>query len=397
MQFEVRAYAGKQITSVAVDAVSEEDALRQVAARSLKPMAAKRVGKQRTAWFNRNPNPAFSTLLFSQELVALLEAGLSIVESLSALAEKERSGDSRRILELLAEGLREGKSLSAALEKVPEVFPPLYLGIVRSAEHTSDLPQALTRYIDYQIRIDGIRSKLINASIYPILLLAVGGAVTIFLIGYVVPQFATVYQGAGRDLPWLSALLLRWGSFAGEHTSALLVAFVAALVIIAAGIRRLLRPNGLAQAARHLPGIAERVHTYELARLYLTVGMLLDSGLPIVDTLALVEDALSPDFRLRVRSLATSIRQGKSISGAFESAGLITPIGMRMLRVGEESGRMGDMMARAARFHDEETARWIERFSRTAEPVLMVAIGLVVGTIVVLLYMPIFDLAGSFK
>lgn len=218
MQFEVRAYAGKQITSVAVDAVSEEDALRQVAARSLKPMTARRVGKQRATWFSHGSGSAFSTLLFSQELVALLEAGLSIVESLNALAEKERNGDSRRILELLAEGLREGKSLSAALEKIPEVFPPLYLGIVRSAEHTSDLPQALNRYIDYQVRIDGIRSKLVSASIYPILLLAVGGAVTIFLVGYVVPQFAAVYQGAGRDLPWLSALLLRWGSFAGEHT-----------------------------------------------------------------------------------------------------------------------------------------------------------------------------------
>lgn len=397
MQFEVRAYDGKQITSVAVDAVSEEDALRQVAAHSLKPMTARRVGKRHVTWFSRGSGSAFSTLLFSQELVALLEAGLSIVESLNALAEKERNGDSRRILELLAEGLREGKSLSAALEKIPEVFPPLYLGIVRSAEHTSDLPQALTRYIDYQVRIDGIRSKLVSASIYPILLLAVGGAVTIFLIGYVVPRFAAVYQSAGRDLPWLSALLLRWGSFAGEHATTLMVVFVAMLVIIAAGVRRLLQPNGLAQAARHLPGIAERVHTYELARLYLTVGMLLDSGLPIVDTLALVEDTLSPDFRQPVRGLATSIRQGKSISGAFEGAGLITPVGMRMLRVGEESGRMGDMMARAARFHDEETARWIERFSRAAEPILMVAIGLVVGTIVVLLYMPIFDLAGSFR
>lgn len=397
MQFEVRAYAGGQITSVTVDAVSEEDALRQVAARSLKPMVARRVGKQRATWFSRGSISAFSTLLFSQELVALLEAGLSIVESLNALAEKERNGDSRRILDLLAEGLREGKSLSAALEKIPEAFPPLYLGIVRSAEHTSDLPQALTRYIDYHVRIDGIRSKLISASIYPILLLAVGGAVTIFLIGYVVPRFASVYQSSGRDLPWLSALLMHWGKFAGEHTAALLVVLVALLITIVMGVRHLLRPNGLVQAARHLPGIAERVHTYELARLYLTVGMLLDSGLPIVDALALVEGTLSPDFLQRAHGLATSIRQGKSISAAFENAGLITPIGMRMLRVGEESGRMGDMMTRAARFHDEETARWIERFSRAAEPILMVAIGLVVGTIVVLLYMPIFDLAGSFK
>jgi general secretion pathway protein F len=106
----------------------------------------------------------------------------------------------------------------------PALFPPLYVGIVRAAEGTSDLPRALERYIEYQQRIDTVRAKVVSASIYPAILLLVGGGVSIFLMSYVVPRFAEVYQGAGRNLPWMSRMMLDWGQFAGRHASALLLA-----------------------------------------------------------------------------------------------------------------------------------------------------------------------------
>ena len=131
--------------------------------------------------------------------------------------------------------------------------------------------------------------------------------------------------------------------------------------------------------------------------LYLTLGMLLDSGLPIMQALALADASLPAHQRLAVQTATALIRGGEKLSASFARAGLTTSVGLRMMRIGEESGRLGEMMARAARFHDDETARWIDRFSRVAEPLLMVAIGLVIGTLVVLLYMPVFDLAGSFR
>jgi general secretion pathway protein F len=163
---------------------------------------------------------AFSLLLFSAELLALLEAGLEPGRGLRSAARERKLAD-------LAFGARttdarpaRGPAFSAALARQPGVFPPLYVGIVRAAEGTSDLPHALSRYIDYQTRLETVRNRLVSAAIYPAILLVVGCGVTVFLMGYVVPRFAGVYQGSGRSLPWLSQLLLDWGQFVGQHADA---------------------------------------------------------------------------------------------------------------------------------------------------------------------------------
>lgn len=396
MRFEVRAYAGGSITSLVVEAISRDDALRQIAAQALRPIEVRELSSQR-ARILRHPGSRFENLLFTQELLALLEAGLSIIEAIDTLTARERHTTSRSILDQLAARLREGKSLAAALETLPEVFPSLFVGIVRSAERTGDLQAALARYIDYRHRVDGLRSKVINAAIYPVLLLIVALGVTLFLGGYVVPRFAAVYQGAGRHLPWASELLLQWGNFARTHIPALLGALVLLGIGIAWGMQNLSQQGGISALIRKIPAFAEQAKIYELSRLFLTLGMLLDSGLPVVPALAVAEEALPFHLRKALKQAGESIRTGEKLSVSFEQQELTTAVGLRMLQVGEESGRLGEMMARAARFHDEETGRWIERFSKVAEPTLMVGIGLVIGTVVVLLYMPIFDLAGSLR
>lgn len=398
MQFNVRALSADNVfASVLIEARDEEDARRQVEARGLYA-AEIRPARRGSFAVSRAPGlraGGFSLILFSQELLALLHAGLSIVEGLEALLEKEASATTRNILMRLLVGLREGRRLSAVLADQPDLFPPLYVGIVRAAEGTSDLPRSLARFIDYQQRIDSIRNKIISAAIYPLILMLVGGGVTFFLIGYVVPRFAEVYQGAGRDLPWLSQLLLMWGQFAAEHTQGVLVAALLALIAIVAVLRRFYLRGGVVRLLRALPGVGERAHVYELSRLYLTLGMLLEGGIPIIPAMQSVQGMVSPGIRSGLQAARESIEAGTPLSTAFQQQGLTTPISLRMLRVGERSGKLGQMLTQSANFYDGEIGRWIERFTRTFEPALMAAIGLVVGTIVVLLYMPIFDLAGS--
>lgn len=396
MRFEIRAYASGSITSRIVEAASREDALQQVASQSLHPIGVQElVGPQ--GYVRGQPGGRFEALLFTQELLALLEAGLSIIEAIETLSAREKHGAARNILDQLAVRLREGKSLASALETLPAVFTSLFVGLVRSAERTGNLQAALSRYVEYRQRVDGLRSKVINAAIYPSLLIIVAIGVALFLGGYVVPRFAAVYQGAGRQLPWASELLLLWGNFARTHAASLLGSAALLCMGIAWGARNLSRRGGISVLIGKIPIFAEQAKTYEISRLFLTLGMLLDSGLPVVPALALAEEALSLHLRGPLRQAGELIRTGEKLSVAFERVGLTTAVGLRMLQVGEESGRLGEMMARAARFHDEETGRWIERFSRVAEPTLMVGIGLVIGTIVVLLYMPIFDLAGSLR
>lgn len=393
MQYAVRTLAPDlSITRQIVDAQDEADARRQFEARGLFVSAVEPV---RGAGLRRARGGQLSLVLFSQELLALLTAGLGIVEALEALLEKEANPATRAVLDRLLAGLREGKRFSSVLAEQSDLFPPLYIGIVRAAEGTSDLPRSLSRYIDYQQRIDTVRAKIVSAAIYPVILLSVGAGVSIFLIAYVVPRFAEVYQGAGRNLPWMSKMLLGWGQFASAHTS-LLAGGAAALLVAAVLLwRRLTRSGGLARLIARLPGIGERVRIYELSRLYLTLGMLSEGGITIVHAIDTVQAMVSPAVRQSLVLAKGAIESGQPLSHAFESHGLTTPISLRMLRVGERTGDMGPMLTQSAAFYDGEISRWIDRFTRTFEPLLMAAIGLVVGAIVVLLYMPIFDLAGD--
>ena len=396
MLYEVRALQGNVVTSVRVEALNESDARSQVLARALQPLSVRiaghglrRIGAARSG--------GLSLLLFSQELLALLEGGLTIVESIDVLAEKESRPAVRTLYARIARGLTEGKSFSTCIEDVPEVFPPLYVGIVRSAEKTSNLGAALARFIEYQSRIDAVRAKIVSASIYPVILIVVGLGVIGFLGAYVVPKFAAVYRGTGRSLPLMSEWLLAWGTWISGHVvQFVLVLTLAAIVAwLAFYIGR--SRGSLGAFLVQLPVLSERVRIYALTRLYLTLGMLLEGGLPVIEALRLARGTLSAELRPRLDAASLQIINGESLPEAFERAGLTTPVAARFMRVGEHSGRLGEMLNRSARYYDGEISRWIERFTRTFEPLLMVAIGAVVGFIVVLLYMPIFDLAGSFQ
>lgn len=392
MQFTVRTLESDlSFAQVLVEAKNESEARLQVEARGLyvstvEPVAASVSG---------GPRHRFSLLLFSQEMLALLRAGLGIVEGLEALREKEANPAALAVLERLLIALREGQRFSSALAAQPSVFPALYIAIVRAAEGTSDLPRALSRYIEYRQRVDVIRNKVVSASIYPAILLAVGGAVSMFLMTYVLPKFAEVYHGAGRDLPWLSQRMLDWGLFATNHRTALAVAAVGIAAFAVGFVRRMMAHHDTARLLSRVPGIGTRVRLLELSRLYLTLGMLSEGGITVVNAIDTVQHMVSPGTRAALAAARARIEAGASLSAAFEHSGLTTPISLRMLRVGERSGAMGQMLTQAAAFHDDEISRWIERFTRTFEPLLMAAIGLAVGAIVVLLYMPIFDLAGD--
>jgi general secretion pathway protein F len=216
-----------------------------------------------------------------------------------------------------------------------------------------------------------------------------------FLITYVVPRFAEVYQGAGRTLPFMSRLLLSWGQFAANHTAYLLAGLAALALLVVAGARRVMAQGGVGGLLARLPFLRERVRIYELSRLYLTLGMLSEGGIPIVQAIDTVQTMVTPGVRSALQQARLAIESGLPLSTAFEANGLTTPISLRMLRVGERTGDMGPMLTQSAAFYDGEISRWIDRFTRTFEPLLMAAIGLIVGAIVVLLYMPIFDLAGD--
>jgi len=343
------------------------------------------------------PRTDFDTTLFSIELAALLDAGLGLVEALEALSEKESRGERRRVLSGMVAELAQGQPLSVAMGRYPQHFPALYTAMVRASERTGDLKQALARYIGYRAELDRVRKKILAALIYPVILMVVGSVVMAFLMFYVVPRFSKVYEDISGELPFFSTLLLGAGRAIEAHGG--FVALVLLAVAGAAGYaatRPELRARVNAQLWR-TPALGERMRIYQLGRFYRTLGMLLRGGIPILPAVDMVQGLLSAHLRLQLVEARRLLAEGRSISYAMDTAGLTTSIASRMLVVGERSGGMAEMMERIAAFYDEDSARWVDWFTRLFEPLLMTVIGLAVGLVVVLMYMPIFELASSIQ
>lgn len=345
----------------------------------------------------RSGREKFPVMLFSQELLVLLDAGLPLVVAVETLMEKERHANARTILERIVSLLRQGRTLSAALEQHPNAFSPLYISTVRASERTSDLGPALARYVAYQTQVDAIRKRIVNAAIYPSILIVVGGAVSLFLLLYVVPRFGKIYEERATDLPWVSKLLLYWGQIVEGHATLVTGALVAVCIALWYVLTLPQVRAGMVNLLWRLPGIGEQMKIYQLARFYRTIGMLLRGGMPLVGSLNMGAALLHPVLRDRLIRASLAVSQGQTVSVSMETNGLTTPVALRLLSVGEQSGNMGEMMDRIAQFHDEEISRWVDWFTRLFEPILMAIIGIVIGGIVILMYMPIFELAGSLK
>jgi general secretion pathway protein F len=394
VEFRIKALdAGSSVVTCVIDAVDEADARRQLALQDLKVIALEPVHRLRRVFHS----PHLQVAVFSQQLVSLLEAGLSLVEALEALAQKESNSATKHTLDRILARLYEGQTLAAAIAEHPATFPDLYVASVRASEKTGALREALTRYIAYQEQADALRKTLVNACIYPAVLLVAGLLVTLFLMGYVVPRFSSIYEDVGTDLPFASRLLLQWGQLIDAHAT--LVA-IGALAVIAGVIYGLGRPAvrvALGEWLARIPSVGRQLHVYQLARLYRTVGMLVRGGMPAVPALRMSSGVVFAGSRAAYAAATQAVVEGQSIAGAMERNGLTTPVAARMLRVGERSGNMGEMMERIADFCDEELARWVAVMTRLIEPVLMIVIGLIIGVIVVLMYFPIFQLAGSIR
>ena len=392
MRFRITTLDGGQgIAIQELDALDAADAHRQAVARGLRVVAVQ-AARLRISRRARLPLVAFSN-----ELVALLEAGLSLVEAIDALTEKERDESIRHVLEGLRRRLYEGQSLSVALGEFPGSFPALYVATVRASERSGVIAEALRRFVAYQQQIDLLRKRLVSASIYPAVLLSAGTLVLLFLVAYVVPRFSGIYEEIGGEVPFASRMLMQWGRLLEAHGLAVLGGFLGCVALAAWGA---LQPGTRAAAGRllaRLPRVGHQLELYQLARLYRTVGMLLRGGLPVVTAFEMTGGLLAAAARPRLAAATRAVREGRSLTDALAGQGLTTPVAERMLRVGERSGNMGEMMERLASFYDEELSRFVDLATRLIEPAMMAVIGVVIGVIVVLMYFPIFELAGSIR
>jgi general secretion pathway protein F len=393
MNFQVLALdARQQVVSLQLQAANAALAAEQVRKQGLTLVSVQARGLRLARRGAR-----FPTTLFTLELMSLLEAGLNLVEALQTLAEKEAHGERQEVLSGLLTAIHRGEPFSQAVAGYPQHFSALYVATIKASERTGNVREALGRYIAYQEELERVRKKIVSASIYPAILLAVGALVIGFLMFYVVPRFAGVYEDMAGNLPFFSQLLLAFGNLVRNHAAMIALSCLCLVLFVAWAFSRAAFRGWLNTRLWRIPALGERMKVYQLARLYRTVGMLLNAGIPALKALDMVRGLLAAHLRPQLAQARTFIEQGKPMSAAMAAAGLATPVASRMMAVGERSGDMGHMCTQIARFHDDEVARFIDWFTRAFEPILMAVLGTAVGLVVVLMYMPIFELAGSIQ
>lgn len=353
----------------------------------------------RPAWFVPAQRSRSKTvelhLIFCDQLQTLLGAGISIPESLSALRDSERDMVFHTLIGRLLADVETGCSLSQAMAAHPDTFPPILTAMLRAAEKTGALGEALGRYSQFRRQVEDFRSTLWSAAAYPLLLLAVGGAVILFLMLYVVPRFALVYQGLHGPLPWSARMLLAWGEFADGRAGTLLLALLCLLGAAVVSLKQKSVQENLRRHLARLPHLGPLLHEIQLAHYFHSLSLLLTAGIPLLRALTLSREILAQGLREAADAVTAAVAQGERLSLGLEQQALVTPVALRLIQAGERSGRLSQMLGQAAEFHDRRVLRTTAMLSRLIGPLLMAVMGLLIGGIVVLLYMPIFQLADG--
>ena len=339
----------------------------------------------------------FPVRLFAQELAILLESGIALLEALQTLREKELNGATCEVLSNLIVSLEQGHSFGHALKAQERSFDALFTASIQASQSTGQVPHALRQHAEYMGWLENLRGKFLSALIYPAILVTVGLLVMFFLITFVIPRFAQIYDEMGTEIPTLTGALLGVGRLINSHISVFaLLVFSFLIFAIWAWHSPNIR-NHIIRIFWHVPGLGERLGVIELATLYRTLGMLLKAGVPAFSAVQACVPLVSPSLRTGLTAANGRIRDGARMSDSLHEAILTTPVSLRMIRVGESSGEVGAMLLRAATFYDEEIARYSDFVGRVVSPVLMLVMGLLIGIMVLLMYLPIFQVADQIR
>jgi type IV pilus assembly protein PilC len=339
----------------------------------------------------RRVDPAL-LLVFSQELAALLKAGLPLFQSLDVMLERQRDAVLRQSLATVREKVKAGIALSDAFRQEGDLYPPIFAASLVAGERSGNLDQVLRRFASHLRLNQALKKKAISASVYPIVLLAMMiGLVTLLLV-WVIPQFSSFYEGLGAELPFATRVLLALAAAVKGN----LPWIVLGLVILALGTLYWLRREGsgvaLDGALLRLPYFGSLMRMYATSQLMRTLATLLAGGLPLLNALEVAAASIGNRAMARAVGAATGrIREGASLTIALESTGMLEALPLEMVKVGEQTGALGDMLNAIAEFYDEDLDTQMAALLSLVEPVLLVLMAVIVAAMLLAFYLPMFQ------
>jgi type IV pilus assembly protein PilC len=351
-------------------------------------------------WFSKGPGGASLSgrrfLALNQEMLVLIRSGLPILQILDVLVDRMEAGGLLNALQDIRTDVKGGNSLSEAFGRFPKLFPQLYVASLKAGEQSGDLPITLARYIEYQKRVEAIKAKVRSATFYPALLAVAVAVVLGFLLLYVIPSFTQVYADANVQLPFLTRMVIALANGLLSGLPVWLPALLVGLLLLRAYAKTESGALLLDRTKLRLPFFGALLNEYALSTFCRTFATTLASGIPIVQAMQMSRATLNN--RVLERGLAGAvnrIQEGAQISEALERTGNFPTIALRMIGVGETSGSLVDMLSDVSEYYEDEVERRLDRLTTMVEPVMMMTMGLLIGGIVVAMYIPIFQLAGT--
>ncbi|MGH7781160.1 MAG: type II secretion system inner membrane protein GspF [Candidatus Binataceae bacterium] len=389
---------GRNVTGV-IDADSPRDARTKLREQGVFPIelsaeaGTENKPERSLSPFSRKGMPASELGLLTRQLAALLGAGVQLVDALAALSGQSSRAGIKRMLSQVRERVREGSSLANAMAMHPKIFSELYVGMVRAGEQAAALESVLDRLAEYSERQSEFVSKVRGALTYPVIMICVGTAIMGFLVTYVVPQVATIFQQQHAALPFATQVLIGLSSAITGYWIELLLLLVAIVAAIAFGLTT---PRGRRlydTAMLRLPYLGQTMIRIICARFARTLSTLLASGVQLLPAMDAVKGVVTNGLlRDAIEKSREEIRQGHGMGQTLAQSGLFPPLLIEMIRVGERSGELEGMLERVADNYEREVSHSLSQMTTILEPVMTLAMAAVIVFMMLAVLMPIFQL-----
>jgi type IV pilus assembly protein PilC len=335
-------------------------------------------------------------LIFNQELAALLRAGLPIISSLEILTERRKNQAFKRALLDIRERVKSGESLSDAFRAQGDMFPSLYAASLASGERSGELGSVLVRFIDYMTKVVAIRSKVVSALIYPCILFGLSIALIALMLFYIIPKFSEFLAEFGTDFPIVTRIVMAVAMYCKDHWQIILGSVIVTVVAYTFWVRTERGRLAVDGMKLRLPVLGGVVDNYAQNRFTRTLGTLQAGGIPLVSSIELsaraVGNIVVEKSLLRV---AEQVREGQALWESLAATGLISDITIQMVKVGESTGELAEMLHNASDFTDNEIDTALTRLVAVIEPVMLVFMALLVATMLMSIYLPMFQIAGQ--
>ena len=336
--------------------------------------------------------PAKVLTVFTRQLSTLISAGLPLLRSLRTLSKQEKNPNLRKIMGSLAESVEGGTTFSEALAQHPKAFNKLYVNMVKAGELGGVLEIVLTRLAEFAEKSQRIRGKVTSAMVYPAVVLTIAVGIVTFLMLFIVPKFEAIFKDmlGGRPLPAITQIIMDLSRFIQGNF--LLIAGVLTVLVI--GLRFAIRLPGIAAALDSyklkLPLFGDLLTKTSVARFSRTLGTLVSSGVPILQALQITRDTAGNErVSTAIETIHDNVKEGESMVAPMEASQIFPPMVVSMVQVGEETGQLPDMLTKVADVFEEEVDTAVAGLTSLLEPVMIVLLALIVGTIVVALFLPL--------